>query len=93
MGDGGWLCEEASFSALDVTIGGLEEAAVPAEDFVLRVAREMTKGGGTIYDGVIVSADINYNERAGHIDRAEDDTRMRAIGDPGHDGKKIEARG
>jgi hypothetical protein len=93
MGDGSGLCEKAVLSSLNMAIGRLEEAAVPTEDFILRVAGEMAKGRRTIYDGMIVSADINYDERASHIHRAEDDTRMRAIGDSGHDGKKIKARG
>jgi len=42
---------------------------------------------------MIESADINDNKRACKINRAEMDTRMRAIGDPCQNGEKIKARG
>jgi len=93
VGDGGGVGEEAGLSAVDEAGGGLEEAAVAAEDLVLGVAGEAAEGRGAVDDRVVKSADVDDDERAREVDRAEVDTRMGAVGDAGEDGEEVEAGG
>jgi len=81
MGHSRLVSKVACVSPEHVAVGGLEEATVAANDLVLRVASKTAEGWGAVDNGMIESADINDDERACKIDRAEMDTRMRAIGD------------
>jgi hypothetical protein len=52
----------------------LEEATVTTENLVLRITCEATEGRGAVYDRVVMSANVNDNERASKIHRTESNT-------------------
>jgi len=81
MGNGSLVSKVACLSTVHLTVWGLKEATITTNNLVLRVASKAAEGWGTVYDRMIESADINDHERACKINRAEVDTRMRAISD------------
>jgi hypothetical protein len=93
VGNGGLVCKVACLATLDLAIGSLEKTTVSAQNFMLGIACETAEGWGAINDRVVESADINDDEGACEIHRAEDDTRMRAIGNSGENREKIKTRG
>lgn len=80
-------------ATIDGATGSLEETAVTAKDFLLRVARETAEGGGAVDNGVVVAADIGDDERAGEINGAENDSGIRTGDHTSENGKEVEARG
>ena len=59
----------------------LEETTITTKNLILVVPCHTIELGGGIHDGAVVSPNVHYDERTGHINRAEVDARIRSIGD------------
>jgi len=78
VGHGIWGNESTLLTLVYVSIWGLQETAVATKNLMLLVLREAVESGRGIDDGTIVATDINDSERAGTVDRTEDDIWMGA---------------
>ena len=85
-----WRGELAVLSLLYFTVWGLEKATVCAEDFLFGVTGQIAEGRGDVYDWVVETTLVSDDERAGHVDRTEDDLWVRSGGDTSENGEKIE---
>jgi hypothetical protein len=59
MRHGIWCDKTTLLTLLYISIGGLQEATIATENLVFRIACEAIEGGGGVYDGTVVTTNIN----------------------------------
>jgi hypothetical protein len=71
----------------------LEEAAVATENLVLGIACKAAEGGGAVYDGMVVPANVNDDERASEVYRSKGNAGIWTGSNASENGEEIKARG